>query len=126
VGLLLLAQFVYNTSVAEKTKISPAYATYRYNPEAYYSVITLEINNQVVSLQVLDLKAFYKKLAANLVFFTKRITSYYNEYYSMELTLKKGDKVYLIRRNIQTTKYQVRSQETGTIQDQESRRTSQL
>jgi hypothetical protein len=101
-GLLLLAQFVYNTSIAEKTKISPAYITYKYNPEAYGSVITSEVNNQAVNLQVLDLKAFHKKLAVDLVFFTKRIVFYYDRYYNIEPTLKKKDKIYLIQRNIQT------------------------
>jgi hypothetical protein len=101
VGLLLLAQFAYNMSIAEKTKISPVYVIYRYNPEAYRSIITSEINNQVVSLQVLDLKVFHEKLAADLVFFTKKTMSYYDGYYSIKPTLKKKDKVYLIRRNIQ-------------------------
>jgi hypothetical protein len=89
-------------SIAEKAKISLAYIIYRYNPEVYRLVITSEVNNQAVSLQVLDLKAFYKKLAADLVFFTKRIVSYYNKYYNIEPILKKRDKVYLIQRNIQT------------------------
>jgi hypothetical protein len=102
VGLLLLAQFVYNTSVAEKTKILPAYTTYGYNPEAYRLAITSEINNQVASLQVLDLKILHKKLAADLVFFTKKTISYYNRYYNIELIFKKKDKIYLIQRNIQT------------------------
>jgi hypothetical protein len=83
-------------SIAEKTKISPAYAIYKYNPEAYCLAITSEVNNQVANLQVLDLKVFYKELAADLVFFTKKIVSYYDGYYSMEPTLKEGDKVYLI------------------------------
>jgi hypothetical protein len=48
------------------------------------------------------LKVFHKELAADLVFFTKRIISYYNAYYSIKPMLKEGDKVYLIRRNIQT------------------------
>jgi hypothetical protein len=95
-GLLLLAQFVYNIFVAEKTKILLVYTTYRYNPEMYYSAVILEINNQVASLQVLDLKIFYKELAVDLVFFIKRIVSYYDKYYSIEPMLKKGDKIYLI------------------------------
>jgi hypothetical protein len=48
------------------------------------------------------LKVFHEKLAADLVFFTKRIVSYYNRYYNIEPTLKKRDKIYLIQRNIQT------------------------
>jgi hypothetical protein len=48
------------------------------------------------------LKIFHEELIADLVFFTKRITSYYNRYRSIKPMLKKGDKVYLIQRNIQT------------------------
>jgi hypothetical protein len=96
VGLLLLAQFVYNTFVAEKTKVSLVYAIYKYNPEAYRLVITSEVNNQAASLQVLDLKAFHEKLAADLIFFTKKAVSYYNRHYSIKPMLKEGDKIYLI------------------------------
>jgi hypothetical protein len=53
-------------------------------------------------LQVLDLKTFHEELAADLVFFTKRIVSYYNKYYNIEPMLKKRDKIYLIQQNIQT------------------------
>jgi hypothetical protein len=83
-------------SITEKTKISPAYAIYKYNPEAYRSAVTSEVNNQVANLQVLDLKVFHEKLAADLVFFTKRIALYYDEYYNIKLMLKKKKKIYLI------------------------------
>jgi hypothetical protein len=83
-------------SVAEKTKILLAYITYRYNPEVYYLAITSEVDNQAASLQVLDLKIFHKELAADLVFFTKKVILYYNEYYNIKPILKKRDKVYLI------------------------------
>jgi hypothetical protein len=52
-------------------------------------------------LQVLDLKAFHKKLVVDLVFFTKKIISYYDKYYNIKPTLKEKDKIYLIQRNIQ-------------------------
>jgi hypothetical protein len=48
------------------------------------------------------LKVFHKKLAADLVFFTKRIVFYYDGYYNIKLIFKEKDKVYLIQRNIQT------------------------
>jgi hypothetical protein len=50
----------------------------------------------------MELKTFHEELAIDLVFFTKKIISYYNEYYNIEPMLKEGDKVYLIQRNIQT------------------------
>jgi hypothetical protein len=42
------------------------------------------------------LKSFYKKLAVDLVFFTKRIVSYYNKYYNIKPILKEKNKIYLI------------------------------
>jgi hypothetical protein len=83
-------------SVAERTKILPVYATYKYNPEVYWLVVTSEINNQVINIQVLDLKIFYKELAVDLVFFTKKVISYYNKYRSIKPILKEKDKIYLI------------------------------
>jgi hypothetical protein len=83
-------------SITENTKISLVYATYKYNPEAYCLIITSEINNQAITLQVLDLKAFYEELVADLIFFTKRITSYYNKYYNIKPMFKERDKIYLI------------------------------
>jgi hypothetical protein len=50
VGLLLLAQFAYNTFITEKTKILPAYTIYKYNPEVYRLAIISEVNNQVINL----------------------------------------------------------------------------
>jgi hypothetical protein len=88
--------------IAENTKISLVYATYRYNPEAYCLVITSEVDNQAVTLQVLDLKVLYEELAVDLVFFTKKIVLYYNIYCNIEPTFKERDKIYLIQRNIQT------------------------
>jgi hypothetical protein len=96
VGLLLLAQFAYNTSVAENTKILLVYTTYKYNPEAYRLAVISEINNQVITLQVLDLKVLYEELAADLVFFIKKVVSYYDIYCNIEPILKKKDKIYLI------------------------------
>jgi hypothetical protein len=53
-------------------------------------------------LQVLDLKVFHEELAADLMFFTKKIVSYYDGYCNIKPMLKEGDKIYLIQRNIQT------------------------
>jgi hypothetical protein len=53
-------------------------------------------------LQVLDLKILHEELVIDLVFFTKKITSYYDKYRNIEPIFKERDKVYLIRRNIQT------------------------
>jgi hypothetical protein len=97
-----------NISVAENTKILLVYATYGYIPEAYRLVVILEIDNQVANLQVVDLKVFYKELVVDLVFFTKRVVLYYDKYYSIKPTLKKRDKIYLIQRNIQIKRLNIK------------------
>jgi hypothetical protein len=102
VGLLLLAQFVYNISVVENTKILLAYTIYGYTPETYRLAVISEIDNQITNLQIVDLKKFYEKLAVDLVFFMKRIILYYDRYRNIKPTLKERDKIYLIQRNIQT------------------------
>jgi hypothetical protein len=47
------------------------------------------------------LKVLHEELAVDLVFFTKKVVSYYNAYRSIEPTLKERNKIYLIQRNIQ-------------------------
>jgi hypothetical protein len=59
-------------------------------------------------LQVLDLKVFHEELAADLVFFTKRIISYYDGYCNIEPMLKKRNKIYLIQQNIQTKQLSIK------------------
>jgi hypothetical protein len=47
-------------------------------------------------LQVLDLKVFHEELAADLVFFMKKIISYYDGYRNIKPTFKEKNKVYLV------------------------------
>jgi hypothetical protein len=54
------------------------------------------------------LKIFHEELIVDLVFFTKRITFYYNRYYNIEPILKKENKIYLIQRNIQTKQLNIK------------------
>jgi hypothetical protein len=48
------------------------------------------------------LKVFHEELTTDLVFFTKKIVLYYNEYYNIKPIFKEKNKIYLIQRNIQT------------------------
>jgi hypothetical protein len=44
----------------------------------------------------MELKVFHEKLAADLVFFIKKIISYYSKHYNIKPILKERDKIYLI------------------------------
>jgi hypothetical protein len=44
----------------------------------------------------MELKVFHEELAIDLVFFTRKIVSYYDKYRNIKPIFKKKDKVYLI------------------------------
>ncbi|RAL58494.1 hypothetical protein DID88_005198 [Monilinia fructigena] len=102
VELLPMAQFAYNTSETETTKITPARANFGFNPQAYKIPIPQEVNAESAIVQVEQLKDLQEQLALDLRFISSRTAAYYNTKRSMEPTLKEGDKVYLLRRNIET------------------------
>jgi hypothetical protein len=102
VELLPLAQFAYNSADTETTKVSPFYANYGYNPEAYKTPLEQSANAHTAKVKVDRLKSLHQELAEDIRFFAQRSASYYNAKRSMEPTLKKGGKVYLLRKNIKT------------------------
>ncbi|APA13902.1 hypothetical protein sscle_11g086720 [Sclerotinia sclerotiorum 1980 UF-70] len=102
VKLLPLAQFAYNTSETETTKVTPAYANFGFNPLAYKSPLLQDANADEAIKDITEIKELQEQLSLDLQFIALRTASYYNESYSIGPTLKEGDKVYLIRRNIQT------------------------
>jgi hypothetical protein len=102
VGLLPLAQFAYNSADTETTKVSPMYANYGYNPEAYKTPLQPGADAHEARVKVDNLKSLHSQLAEDIRFFAQRSASYYNSKRSMEPTLQKGGKVYLLRKNIRT------------------------
>ncbi|EDN91529.1 hypothetical protein SS1G_00932 [Sclerotinia sclerotiorum 1980 UF-70] len=102
VGLLPLAQFAYNSSASETTQVTPNYANFGYELVAYREPGIPEVENQSAMVQTERLKEVHKELAAELKFVAERNAHYYNKKRSQEPTLKEGDKVYLLRKNIET------------------------
>lgn len=60
----------------------------------------LEIDNQLARIIVNKIRNLYKKLAEKLQFVTEKNTYYYNQRYNQKSILKKENKVYLVRKNI--------------------------
>ena len=53
-------------------------------------------------VKVEELKALHKELSSDIKFIVARSATYYNKKHSMGPTLKEGEKVYLLRKNIKT------------------------
>lgn len=102
VRLLPTAQFAYNSADSETTRVSPFFANYGYNPQAYGSPLPQDAHAQQAIVEVENIKSLHEELALDIKFISQKSAAYYNKSRSMEPTLKEGDKVYLLRRNIKT------------------------
>ena len=102
VELLPLAQFAYNTADSETTSVSPYFANHGFNPAAYHSALDHSSTSQEANVKADMLKTLHQELAEDIRFISQKSSLYYNRKRSMGPTLKKGDKVYLVRRNIRT------------------------
>jgi hypothetical protein len=102
VELLPLAQFAYNTSEQGTTAMTPAFANFGFHPKSYDTPLSQNTNSDIAIKKMEDMKELQEQLSLDIKFFAARSAEYYNKKRSMEPTLKEGDKVYLLRRNIDT------------------------
>jgi len=84
VKLLPMAQFAYNSATTETTKVSPFFANYGFEPDAYRQPREFQALAQQAQMDVTQLKTLHEQLANDIKF------------------LKEGDRVYLLRKNIKT------------------------
>ena len=96
----MLAQFLYNSSIIEITFVTLFYANFDYESMAYREFGISNINNELARVTVDKIKDLYYMLFKEFKFVIERNAYYYNKRYSQESILKEGDKVYLIRKNI--------------------------
>ena len=97
---ILLAQFSYNSSTTEITKVTSFYANYGYKLEAYREPGVTDVESDLARVQVTKIKELHSQLSSDLQFIAERNAYYYNKKYSQKPMLKKGNKVYLIQKNI--------------------------
>ena len=65
---------------------------------------SIESKAQNIRIQINRLKSLREKLTENIQFIAAKLILYYNKYHNIKPTLKKGNKVYLIQRNIKIKK----------------------
>jgi len=102
VSLLPLAQFAYNSATNETTKYSPFYVNYGYKPQAYREPLADRTRAQTAITDATEIQDLWQQLSLDIQFFNHRMATYANRKRSVEPPLQKGDKVYLLRRNIDT------------------------
>ena len=104
VSLLPVAQFAWCHVSGETLKTSPFYANYGFEPKPYGEPKEITTTAELARIEVRQLKGLQETLAKDIRFFAERAAVYANKKRIGGPTLKKGDKVYLLRRNIKTTR----------------------
>jgi hypothetical protein len=95
-----MAQFAYNNAVHSTTGETPFFANYGYNPtligEPRNKVTTVEEAEEMVD----TINYLRTQLSRDVEFMNLRMALYYDRKHGSALDLKKGEKVYLLCRNI--------------------------
>jgi transposase InsO family protein len=94
------AQWAYNSATSEGTSTTPFENNFGYNPTMRNG--TNELGPPQALRTSAQLKRLHKHLQDELTFLNARMTHYANKKRLKGPTLKEGDKVYLLRRNIKT------------------------
>jgi hypothetical protein len=101
VTLLPLAQICYNSASTGTTGVSPFFANYGMEPTFRYEPGG---TNPAATVKAEQLQIIHEQLKMDLQFVQARMTAYANKTRMKGPSLKEGDKVYLLRRNIKTNR----------------------
>lgn len=98
VEYLPMAEFSYNSSVSESTKLTPFFANKGYEPQAYRMPRKgEEVQKAIIKAE--DLKKLHDELRAQLEVVRERMKKYADIKRIEGPTLREGDMVYLLRHN---------------------------
>ena len=97
-------QIVYNTSVNQTTGIMLFFANHRYNANLFQESKKATVLTEQVNITVTEMQTLYRELKQDIEFLLHQSAFYHNKHRSREPMLKKRDKVYLLQKNIETTR----------------------
>ena len=104
VALLSVAQIVYNTSVNQITGIMSFFANHEYNTNLFQESREATVLTEQVNITATEMQVLHKKLKQDIKFLLHRSAFYHNKHHAEASMLKKRNKVYLLWKNIETTR----------------------
>ena len=99
-----MMQLVYNTSVNQITETMSFFVNYKYNTNIFLESKKAMILIEQVNIAVIDMQRLHKELKKNIKFLSHQSVFYHNQHRFRESMLKKKDRVYLLWKNIKTTR----------------------
>lgn len=104
VSLLPVAQVAYNQSPTTTTGTSPFYANFGFEPKDVEGTVGVASDNPAVTWRASEMRQLHENLRLDLTFQRQQMVKHANRKRLGGPTLKEGDKVYLLRRNIKSRK----------------------
>ncbi len=100
IQLLSIAQLTFNSTTIKVISMSSFFVNYKFKSETFKKLCEFVQLAQKATLQIKQLQLLQKKLQKNIQFLSKCMTLYANKKRDRRFTLKKKNKVYLLRQNI--------------------------
>ena len=104
VALLSVVQIVYNTSVNQTTDITLFFANHGYNANLFQESKKATVLTEQVNITATEMQTLHRELKQDIEFLLHWSAFYHNQHRSRGPMLKEGDKVYLLQKNIETTR----------------------
>ena len=104
VALLLMTQIVYNTSINQITGMMSFFVNHEYNANLFQESKKAIILIKQVNITMTEMQTLHNKLKQDIKFLSHRSVFYHNKHRFRESMLKKKNKVYLLWKNIETTR----------------------
>ena len=104
VELLPTAQFAANSAISETTGLTPFYANYGFEPQVRHQTIPEAEEAQTALQRTEVIKEVHEQLRQDIVFIAYKVARYHDKNRLTAPTYRKGDKVFLQRANLRTTR----------------------
>jgi transposase InsO family protein len=101
---LPIAQIAINDAVTDTTGITPFYANYGYHPNIRNAELPVKEINDSAEKRVQKISQLHQQIRNDIDFMARRRAQYYNQRRQETPTLKEGDRAYLLRKNLRTTR----------------------
>ena len=99
-----IAQLTYNTSINIITEQTSFFANHRYNTNLFLELKEVTVLIEQIKITVNEMHRLHKELKTDIEFLSHHSVFYHNQHCAGALMLKKGDKIYLLQKNIETTR----------------------
>jgi len=104
VELLPVAQFAYNSAKQNTTTMSPFYANYGMEPSSFHEPRVLLSEAPAATIKTNKLRELHSSIQKDIEFLNIRMEMYYNRTHQEMPTVEEGGEVYLLTRNLRTTR----------------------